>query len=201
MTSVFDPTESAWDDRGRGAPFVPTSEVAAFGSDGTSGGGLDLSVFVSLGAQLGTLADGLAADRDRRNSMEPPGDEPLFAQGTVPSSGVLVMDLGSVPLGRVWQVRRIVIGGPQATDTPTGVAFAFRQGAPPADLNTSNVVDSWPSFSTGAQGSTYGTHQLFLRASEHLYVVTSGAVSGVCWVASAQVEDWAEDAFASSFSE
>ncbi len=196
MTSVFDDLG----DRGRAAPAVPFPHIAVPGSE-DNGGGLDLSVFVSLGATLGTLADGLAADRHHRESMEPPGDEPLFAQGVVPSSGILVMDLGSVPLGRVWQVRRIVIGGPQAIDTPAGVAFAFRQGAPPSDLNTSNVVDSWPSFSDGAQGSTYGTHQLWLLASEHLYVVTSGATNGDRWVASAQVEDWSEATFRSSFSE
>lgn len=196
MSSVWDRV----DDIGRMDPVAPLPRAAAPGSEG-SAGGLDLSFFVTLGATLGTLADGLAADRDRRAAMEMPGDEPLFAQGTVPVSGILIMDLGSVPLGRVWQVRRIVIGGPQANDALTGVAFAFRQGAPPADLNTSNVVDSWTSFATGAQGSTYGTHQLFLRASEHLFVVTSGATSGVRWVASAQVEDWAEATFQSTFAE
>jgi hypothetical protein len=192
MTSVFD-------DLGRAAPHAPIGQVAAAGGDG--GGGLDLSFFISLGATFGNLADEMAADRERRASMEPPGDEPLFAQGTVPASGILVMDLGSVPLGRVWQVRRIVIGGPQANDTPSGSAFAFRQGAPPSDLNTSNMVDSWPSFTTGAQGSTYGTHQLFLKGGEHLFVVTSGASSGVRWVCSAQVEDWSEANFRSTFAE
>lgn len=197
MSSVFDVTG----DGHRGDPLVPVAQVAAPGGGDTGGAGFDFSFLVGLGVSIGSLVDGLEADRRHRESMEPPGDEPLFAQGTVPSSGVLVMDLGSVPLGRVWQVRRIVIGGPQATDAPAGSAFAFRQGAPPSDLNTSNMVDSWPSFSTGAQGSTYGTHQLFLRASEHLYVVTSGASNGVRWVASAQVEDWSEATFRSSFAE
>jgi hypothetical protein len=198
VTSVFDDLG----DVGRGAPAAPVHQPAAPVPAGAQGvPGLDLSVFVSLGAQIGTLAEGLDADRKRRDSIEPPGDEPLFAAGTVPASGILVMDLGSVPLGRVWQVRRIVIGGPQATATPAGVAFAFRQGAPPVDLNTSNVVDSWPSFSTGAQGSTYGTHQLFLLASEHLWVVTNGATPGDRWVASAQVEDWSESGFQSTFAE
>ncbi len=200
MTSVFDDLG----DVGRAPPAAPVTwapPAAAPGSSSDGTGGLDLSVFVSLGARLGTLADELTADRARRESMEPPGDEPLFAQGAVPASGILVMDLGSVPLGRVWQVRRIVIGGPQANATPAGVAFAFRQGAPPADLNTSNVVDSWPSFSTGAQGSTYGTHQLFLRASEHLFVVVTAATPTDWWVASAQVEDWSEANFSASFVE
>lgn len=197
MTSVFDDLG----DVGRSAPIAPVPERAAAGIDDGGGGGVDLSVFVSLGAQIGTLADGLAKDRERRDSAETPGDEPLFSAGVVPASGVLVMDLGSVPLGRVWQIRRIVVGGPQAIATPTGAAFAFRQGAPPSDLNTSNMVDSWPSFATGAQGSTYGTHQLFLRASEHLFVVTTGATAGARWVASAQVEDWSEASFRSSFVE
>lgn len=198
MSSAFDQLGDA----GRGAPVAPARGVAAPGGGGAPGaGGLDLSVFVSLGATLGSLADGLEADRQRRESMTPPGDEVLLANGTVPASGILIMDLGSVPQSRVWQVRRIVMGGPQATDTPAGVAFAFRQGAPPADLNTSNVVDSWTSFATGAQGSTYGTHQLFLRASEHLFVVTSGATPGDAWVAQAQVEDWEAELYRSTFSE
>jgi hypothetical protein len=198
VTSVFG-------DAGRTDPVAPvalTPRAAADGdADDGSGPSVDASFFLSLGASLGTMADAMQADRNRRDSFEPPTDEQIFAQGTVPASGILVMDLGSVPLGRVWQVRRLVSGGPQATDTPTGSAFVFRQGAPPSDLNTSNVVDSFPSFTNGCQGNTYGTHQLFLRGGEHLFVVTSGATEGDRWVASGQVEDWEDSSFQSTFAE
>jgi hypothetical protein len=198
MTSVFD----SLGDAGRARPHAPVGQVAAPGtSDDAGSGGLDLSVFVSLGAQIGRLASGMDAERERRASMEPPGDPVAQATGVVNGSEPLVLDLGSVPLGRVWQVRRIISGGPQATDTPAGSVFAFRQGAPPSDLNTSNVVDSWPSFSTGAQGSTYGTHQLFLRASEHLFLVVTGGDDGASWVAAAQIEDWSEATFQSTYAE
>jgi hypothetical protein len=199
VTSVFDQM--------RENPSVPVTMTPRAAQDGIDddgsddGAGLGASFFLSLGASLGTLTDTLQADQRRRASMEPPGDEQLNAGGTVPSNGILVMDLGSCPLGRVWQVRRIVCGGAQANLTPAGSAFVFRQGAPPSDLNTTNMVDSFPSFSTGAQGSTYGTHQLFLRGGEHLFVVTSGAGSGVRWVCSAQIEDWADASFQSTFSE
>lgn len=197
MTSVFE-------DGGRGNPAAPvalTPNAASGPADDSDGSGIDLSFFVSLGASLGSMADSMQAERDRHDRFAPPGDEQLNADGLVPESGVLVLDLGSVPQGRVWQVRRIITGGPQATDTPSGSAFIYRQGAPPHDLNTSNVVDSFPSFSTGAQGSTYGTHQLFLRGGEHLYVVTSGATEGDQWVASCQVEDWEDNSFQSTFAE
>ena len=123
----------------------------------------------------------------------------IGAGGTVPASGPLVIDLGATPQGRVWQVRRVVMGGPKATDTPAGSAFLYAQGAPPSDLNTSNLVDSFPSFTSGAQGSTYGTHQLWLPPGEHLWVVVSGGDEGDRWVASARIEDYDQAAFAESF--
>jgi hypothetical protein len=195
MTSVFE----SLGDTGRGAPMAPTHHVpqaATHGAPEESPGGLDLSVFVALGAQLGTLTDGLQADRARRESMQPPSNEQLFKSGVVPASGVLTLDLGSVPLGRVWQVRRLIVGGVKVTTSAAGEAYAFAQGAPPTDLATTDCVDI---FSSLPQGNTYGTHQLFLLASEHLWVVFSGASADQQYAASARVEDWAEAAYQSTF--
>jgi len=159
--------------------------------------GLDVSVFGRLAVSLETLNDREAKRQAQRDQV--PGDEQIGVGGTVPSSGPLVLDLGSVPQGRVWQVRRIVVGGPKATDTPTGHAFAYAQGAPPNDINTANVVDSWPSFTNGAEGSTYGTHQLWLPAGEHLWVVIANGTPAARWVASARIEDFVEAAFLATF--
>jgi hypothetical protein len=196
MTSVFE--------TGRADPHTPvalTPLAAADGipdDDGGEGGGVDLSFFLSLGAQLGSVADSLQADQRRRESMVPPGNEQLFKSGVAPGSGVLTLDLGSVPQGRVWQIRRIIVGAAKVTTAVDGEAYAFAQGAPPADLALTDCVDI---FDTLPQGNTYGSHQLYLQASEHLFIVFIGATEGTQYGASARVEDWNDDTFRSTFSE
>lgn len=170
---------------------------AAVGPATLEPAGLDLSFFASLAVHLGSLAESFKREQDRRDEMVPPQDSNLVGQGVVNAAGQLVIDLGSVPEGRVWQVRRIVIGEPTATAAPTGSAFLLAQGAPPVAGNvpTTSVVDSWPTFAKGAAGSTYGTHQLFLIAPEHLWVVVHGGTSGVQWVTSCRVEDFDADTY------
>ena len=185
----------------RGTPTAPATRVAGVEHDGTGKGGLDLSFFANLGVTLGSIADSLQRDHDRRDrSGRAPQDYQPTVAGLVNSSGFLVLDMGSVPEGRVWQVRRIVIGGDKATATPTGAAWAFAQGAPvnTAVLPTINVVDSWPTFTKGAAGSTYGTHQLFLTSPEHLWIVITGGSTGVQWVASARIEDFDAESYYSA---
>jgi hypothetical protein len=197
MTSVFDEMRAD-----PAAPVALTPQAAQDGDPASGdGSGFDFTIFVNLGAQLGSLAAGMKADRDRRAAMVPPSNEQLQANGVVPASGILFLDLGSVPQGRVWQVRRIVIGGPKATDTPAGSAFLYKQGAAPVDFNTPGIVDSFPSFSTGAQGNTYGTHQLFGLPGVHLWVAITGATQHQQFTAAADVEDWDEESFESTFAE
>ncbi len=187
----------------RGGAVAPVPH--AFGKeqpdpDGTPPG-FDFSFFAGIGASLGSLADSLQRQQDRRDRLAgcAPQDYNPVVQGTLTTtttaSTSLVLDLGSVPEGRVWQVRRIVIGGPKATDTPPGKALVVAQGAAPtpAAIPTINVLDSFPSFALGAQGSTYGTHQLFLVAPEHLWVaviVPEGTAAPYQWVVSARIEDF-----------
>jgi hypothetical protein len=193
MTSIFDSM--------RADPATPVVLSPLAAADGTpddgGGGGLDASFFLSLGASLGTLTEGLQADRDRRDSVRPPGNEQLFKAGTASAAGTLTLDLGSVPQGRVWQVRRLVVGGVKVTTSAGGAAYAFAQGAPP-DLGITDCVDI---FGPLPQGNTYGTHQLFLLPGEHLWVVFSGASSGQQYAASARVEDWDDASFRTTFAE
>lgn len=182
------------------SPRAASDGDDAAATDGELGaGGLNASFFVSLGASVGELADGLAADRARRDARQIPGDASLFGSVTIPTGGTSgTVDLGSVPLGRVWQIRRLILGGAKVTSTPAGVGYAFAQGAPPTDLGITNCVDI---FTTFPQGNTYGTHQLFLLPSEHLYVVFSGATAGTQYSAAARIEDWAQDDFFSTYVE
>lgn len=199
MTSVFEATGPA----GRADPSVPVAQSPRAAQDGIpdngNGPGVDFSIFLALGAELGTLVDGMQADRDRRDRQEPPGNQPLSASGVAPASGVVTLDLGgAVPVGRVWQIRRLVVGGVTVTTTAAGAAYAFAQGAPPADLALPDCVDL---FATLPAVNKYGTHQLFLLPGDHLWVVFVGATEGQQYAASARVEDWDEHNFLSTFTE
>jgi hypothetical protein len=197
---------SVWDTVVRADPMVPvalTPLAAADGgpdADGGDGsGGLGLDFFIQLGASIGSLADSISADRaDRVKRQRAPGNEQLFKAGVVPASGTLHLDLGSVPQGRVWQVRRLIVGGTTVTTTAAGSAYAFAQGARPLDLALTDCVDIFPVL---PRGDTFGTHQLFLLPGEHLWVVFVGATSTQQYSASARVEDWDEATFNSTFSE
>jgi hypothetical protein len=196
MTSVFE--EQAH----RSDPAVPMTQTPLAAQDGgpddDSGAGFDFSVFFGINASLGSLVDGLQADRDHRDRMRPPGETSLLRSDIVPASGSLTLDLGSVPIGRVWQVRRVNVGGASVTTDAAGRADVFGQGAAPADLNLTNW--KWSTLALPF-GQTFGTHQLFLTASAHLWVVFSGATVGQQYTASADVEDWEAETFASTFVE
>jgi hypothetical protein len=170
------------------AELVPDAHAGA-GAEVDVGG---LAIFARLAAGI-EKSNELAEQRRKERAI--PGNGELGANALYPSSGNLILDLGSCPIGRVWQIRRIVIGGLKCTDTPTGSAFLFVQGNPPADLNTSGVVDSWPSFAQGAQGSTYGAHELWMEGGDHLFVVITGGTSTNPWTAKAKVEDYDQAAY------
>lgn len=195
MTSVFD-------DVGRSDPSVPVTQSPLAAQDGgpdSGGGGLGVDFWVSLGASLGSLVNDMRADRDAAATSAPqaPADVPLYQAGK-PISGTVTLDLGAVPQGKVWQVRRIIIGGITVTTTAAGTGYLFARGAPPTDLSLSDCVDI---FSTLPQGNTYGTHQLFLLGGEHLWVVITGATSAQQYAAAARVEEWDAGAFDNTFVE
>jgi len=201
VTSVFDDTGLVGD-RNRAdpaAPVVMTPRAAADGDTAdTEGGGFDLSVFFSIDAQLGSIAEGMADDRRRRDNMAPPSNPPLYVAGIVPASGTMILDLGSVPKGFVWQVRRINVGGVKVTTTAAGKAYVFAQGQSPVDLMLPDCVDIFPALPSL---NKYGTHQLFLLGGEHLFVAFVGATPTQQYTAAARVEQWDDANFRSTFAE
>jgi hypothetical protein len=183
-------------------PVALTPQAADKGGpDSSDGGGVGVDFFLNLSATLGSLADTLSADREDREheraSHLPPSNEVLFKAGVFPTTGNLVLDMGSVPLGRVWQVRRLIVGGVTVTTTATGAASVFAQGAAPSDLNLTNCVDI---FATLPFVQRYGTHQLFLIATEHLFVVVTSGTVGQQYAAAARVEDWHYGSYSQTYS-
>jgi hypothetical protein len=193
VTSVFDQQTAP-----AAAPVTMTPEAAAKGGPDSTGA-KSLDVLLSIGASIGTLADTLTQDRaDRAARERPPGDNQIFKAGIAPSSGNLILDLGGVPLGQVWQVRRLIIGGVDVTTTAAGKAYTFSQGGPPSDLALTDCVGIYAALPAIEK---FGTHQLFLLPSEHLWVVVAGGSSGQQYAASARVEAWDETTFRSTFVE
>lgn len=155
-----------------------------------------LGIFAEISASLGTLAGHAKAEQDRRDrqAQRYPRDASLYGVGTAPSSGFLTIDLGGVPQGHVWEVRRGIIGGLLVTTTAAGTGYFYACGAPPS---AGQLVDCVDIFSSLPMGDTWGTHQLFLVGGEHLWAVVHGGTDGQQYAASARVEDWrAEDYFA-----
>jgi len=186
MTNIFTDTQRAAVEH----PSALTPRAAQEGGpDADAGdGGAGVDFFINLGIQIGNLANAIQADRDERESRIPPTSEPAFTAGVVNDNGdPLILDLGSVPLGRIWQVRRTIVGGPDVTQAVDGSAYWFRQGTAPTDFNVTNCVDI---FSDLPRGNTYGAQELFMIATEHLWAVVVGGDAGQQYIASAFVEDW-----------
>lgn len=197
MSNIFD--------AGRADPMVPVVLTPLAAQDGIEddldgdGPGLGLDFFISLGAKIGSLADAIDSDRtDRQSRQQAPGDAQLNGAAVATSAGLVLIDLGSVPQGRVWDVRRLVVGGATVTTAAVGVGYVFAQGAPPNDKAITGCVDI---FSSLPMGNTYGTHQLFLLRGEHLWILISGATPGQQYGASCRIEDWAETTYYSTYAE
>jgi hypothetical protein len=126
-----------------------------------------------------------------------PMDMVLSTTFIVPAggAGIVPISLGgqnSPDVGRVWEVRRIVIGGLAINTVAAGSAYVFKQGAPPTDLNTVNAVAS---YTTMPATQLFGTHQFFVNQSEGIWLAVVGATAAQQLVVSMQVEDWADQAW------
>lgn len=162
------------------------------GGAAPEGAGLNFGVFAELAVRLGSLASKMDASMREwdRHTRSQPGDHQTARAGAYPSSGNLLLDLGHPDEGLYWQVRRLVVGGSDITTQPNGTAWVVVQGSPPnaagSNVNLAQVAD----FTTEQfpQRAFYGTHQLVVDATEHLYVVITGGSSGTVYVASAKYE-------------
>lgn len=185
-------SDTVWDyEPSLGTPDHDPVSGKVHGSPGPS---LDLGVFANLAIQLGGLCsrmDRQQADFERR-AASIPGDYQNSTQGTFPSSGTLALDLGAPAKGQFWNVRRIVIGGADITTQPAGVGWVFVQGSPPNQSGSNPTVAQAADFTSGTlpQRAFYGTHQLVVGDSEHLWVVIAGGTAGTQYVASVKAETY-----------
>jgi hypothetical protein len=176
-------------------------DPAADPNNPPGGSGIDLSIFAKLGVQIETLAEQqkAAADRDRRKMDCIPSDYTANGNATVDAGAdPIFIDLGQPSQGRIWEVRRIIVGATIASATATGSVFVFQQGLKPADLNVANLVDLY-TLGVFPQRAFYGAHQFIVRPGEHIWVVVTGGTPGQQIVTAAKVEDWDEAAFRGAY--
>ena len=162
--------------------------------DGGGGGGptLNLGVFADLALSIGSLASRVdrAIDAYEAGLRKIPGDYQFAQSGVYPSSGNLLLDLGTPAQGQFWQVRCLIVGGSDITTTPAGTAWVVVQGSAAntagQNVNLANVKD----FTSGTfpQRAFYGTHEVIVLPGEHLYVVVTAGTSTTQYTASMKAE-------------
>lgn len=156
------------------------------------GGGVSLGIFADLAFSIGNLVQRIDRQQELfdRAVKRIPADYPISAAGVYPSSGNLLLSLGSPDLGQLWVLRRLIIGGSDITTTPAGTGWLFVSGSPPnqngANSPTSQLVD----FTSGTlpQKAFYGTHEVVVDATQYVYVVVTSGTNGTQYVATGMVE-------------
>ncbi|MHB1475314.1 MAG: hypothetical protein ACYCV4_17165 [Dermatophilaceae bacterium] len=139
------------------------------------GGGVELgSTSLGVIAAVGAKFDGLAA-QVRKLLAEQDAYEfgavevALRGAATSTASGsTLVIDLGGPTHGRLWQVRRLVVGGAQWGSVVAGTALVVVGGSASITPPTSDVADYSAAIPNVA---FYSTGQLVVRNPSRLYMV------------------------------
>ncbi len=138
-------------------------------------GGIELGEF-SLGAVVGLKAsmDGLAQRISRLLRYEEAyqfGAVEVALRGAAQSDAAgdsLVIDLGGPAYERLWQVRRVTIGGVSWSSTVAGQALVVVSANRASNPPISDVADQ---AATLPNVGYYSTGQLIVRHPNHLYIV------------------------------
>lgn len=135
-----------------------------------------LQFLAGIQAHLGNIASDIKylKEREERYEREAALYVPLTASSNslAPSGGSLIMDLSGPATGRIWLVRRLVVGGPIWSSTAAGSVTVYISPSNPVQVGTTGgatwaVVDE---YATMPHAATYSNEQLLLRPGDRLYV-------------------------------
>lgn len=159
---------------------------------------------VELGAKIGDLTSEIRAERQRDAQLSAnriPVDAPLGDSGSAPASGNLVLDLGTPPAGKVWLLRRIVVGAANISEAATGKGWVFVTSQPGTLIGlqtpTTEAVDV---ISALPAVLFYSNRQVVVKALSHVYVVINGGTSGQVITAYGSAESYNEAAYREVYS-
>jgi len=138
---------------------------------GAGVGPLSVEILAGLKASF----DGLTSEMRKRRQLEEAYqfgavEVALRGSGMSDSGGdTLIIDLSGPTYGRLWQVRRVTVGGPLWTTSVGGsVLFVVSSNQPSAAPPLSDIADEAATLPTNG---FYSTGQFVVRHPNHLFVL------------------------------
>ena len=147
-----------------------------------------LKVWLDVGLKLGKQLEEQKARADKlveRLNRNTPVDYTFSQYGVFPSSGPLVLNIGSPDLGTYWEVESVIVGGTEVNVTAAGKAGLYVTAVPTvAGLGLSNCVDIAASL---PNAGFYGRRDIVVTAQENLVIAIYSGTVGQGYIASASV--------------
>lgn len=157
-------------------------------------GPLVLEAMASLHADMRSLTESVAKAAERIARVEElyaklgPVDVPLRAAATSNSSGSgFLLDLGGPASGRVWLLRRLLVGTTTWTSV-AGTANVYVSAVRPSP-GQGNLADMVDNAATLPLAAFYSNRQIALHAPQRLYVELVNPVASTTYVAGGSAED------------
>jgi len=167
-------------------------------------------LLASLSVSLGRIGDALEEQKRRaeRDFNERAANLPIWHDFALnlkaPTSGVVTFNLGGPSVGRIWHVKRLVVGGLTLATAAAGTAEAYATGWIPdaistgtptslSDLMDATILISAPQTDLPNIGN-YEDGQFVVQSREKLWVVIRGATSGQFYVAAGTAKDMRDQA-------
>lgn len=147
-----------------------------------------------LCASLDRFSDAMEAERRARDTVRRMPRR-LEASGIADANGNAVLTFERVPMGGLWALMRLVIGGVTwgtvLAGTPSAVVFVTSSGivTPDTQLPLNQVVDEAPSLPNVSfyEANPLEAANVPLSGNDMLIVLITGGTSGVQYNASAQM--------------
>ncbi len=110
----------------------------------------------------------------------------LRTSGTSGSSGDLGFGFGGPKYGRLWEIRRVIVGGLDWDTTVSGSAQLYVASVPALQMvNNDNLADMVDQAATLPSVAFYSSGQIVLRHPQELHIVIDGPSATTSYVASA----------------
>lgn len=160
--------------------------------DQVPGAGFEL--LAAFGAKIGTLTDSIERDRAERRAAlaRRPVNHRSPVSLAYPASGNLALDMGGPSQGRVWLVRRVVVGGITWGTVAAGTAELYISALPSNLLATerpmNELIDQAASLPLRA---FYSNEQAVVAQNERLVLVVVGGTAAQQYVGACSVVDYA----------
>jgi hypothetical protein len=148
-----------------------------------------LSAWIDLGLKVGKSIDNQTAAINKLNDnaklqKNVPIGYSYSASGVYPSSGNLILTLGTPDLGTTWEVAQMAIGGTDVNIAIAGSAGAYVVG----NTNVTGGLTNLQDYANGLPNvGFYSQKQFIVNDREYLLVAIFSGTPGVTYVASAQV--------------